>query len=286
MHGLVKKAILLLMASVLFMITNGCVAPATKTLTAFVGSASKPPMEEAAAVFKKEAGIEVFFNFGGSGTMLSQIELSRSGDLYIPGSQDYMAKAERGNVVDPASVRKIAYLIPVIAVQKGNPKNIRSLADLARPGVRVGIGNPLAVCLGLYAVEIFDYNHLLAEISRNIVVNAESCSKVASLISLKSVDAVIGWDVFQQWDPDNIEVVYLALEQLPRIAYVPGAVTEYAGDATGAGRFLDFLTSPAGQSIFQKEGYITSESDARKLAPGAEIGGEYQLPADYQLPEG
>jgi molybdate transport system substrate-binding protein len=277
-----KKAILLLVAGVLFGTVSGCKAPAVPALTAFVGSASKPPMEEAAAAFKKETGIDVFLNFGGSGTMLSQIELSRSGDLYIPGSQDYMAKAERQNVVDPASVQKVAYLIPVIAVPKGNPKNIHTLTDLARPGVRVGIGSPAAVCLGLYAIEIFDFNHLLAEISPNIVVNAESCSKVASLISLKSVDAVIGWDVFQHWDPDNIEVVYLSPEQLPRIAYVPGAVTKYVKNADRARRFLDFLTSPTGQSIFQKWGYITSESDARKLAPGAEIGGEYQLPADYK----
>jgi molybdate transport system substrate-binding protein len=282
MPGTMKKAILLLMAGVMF-VTVSCAAPVGLALTAFVGSASKPPMEEAAAAFKKETGVDVFLNFGGSGTMLSQIELSRSGDLYIPGSQDYMAKAERQNVVDPASVQKIAYLIPVIAVPKGNPKNIQSLADLARPGIRVGIGNPSAVCLGLYAVEIFDFNHLLAEISPNIVVNAESCEKVAALISLKSVNAVIGWDVFQHWDPDNIEVVYLSPEQLPRIAYIPGAVTKYAGDTASARRFLDFLTSPTGQSIFQKWGYITSESDAGKLAPDAEIGGEYQLPADYRL---
>jgi molybdate transport system substrate-binding protein len=280
-----KKAVPFLVAGILFITMIGCAKSVVKTVTAFVGSASKPPLEEAAAAFKEETGIEVFLNFGGSGTVLSQIELSKSGDLYIPGSQDYMAKAERQDVVDPASVQKIAYLVPVIAVQKGNPKDIRSLADLARPGVAVGIGNPSAVCLGLYAVEIFEYNHILAEISPNIVVNAESCSKVASLVSLKSVDAVIGWDVFQYWDPDNIDVVYLSPGQLPRIAYIPGAVTRYAEDAASAQRFLDFLTSPRGQSIFQKWGYITSESEARKLAPGAEIGGEYQLPADYLLPE-
>jgi molybdate transport system substrate-binding protein len=284
MHRSMKKAILLLMTGVMFMIISGCAAAETKTINAFVGSASKPPMEEAAQAFKEKTGIQVYLNFGGSGTMLSQMELSQSGDLYIPGSQDYMAKAERKGVIDPASVQKIAYLIPVIAVPRGNPGNIQSLADLAKTGVRVGIGNPSAVCLGLYAVEIFDYNHLLAEITGNIVVHAESCSKVASLVSLKSVDAVIGWDVFHDWDPDNIDVVYLSPEQLPRIAYIPGAVTGFARDGESARKFLDFLVSPAGQAIFQKWGYITDEGEARKLAPGAEIGGEYQLPADYQPP--
>lgn len=264
------------------MAVNGCAREGPKTITAFVGSASKPAAEEAARAFEQDTGIKVYLNFGGSGTMLSQIELSQSGDLYIPGSQDYMVKAERKNIVAPASVAKIAYLVPTIGVPHGNPKNVQSLADLARPGMEVGIGNPEAVCLGLYAVEILDYNHLLADVSQNIVVHAESCEKIATLISLKSVDTVIGWDVFHHWDPENIDVVYLAPEQLPRLAYVPGAVTEFSKDKESARRFLDFLVSPPGQEIFQKWGYITTESEARKFAPDAEIGGEYQLPATYK----
>jgi molybdate transport system substrate-binding protein len=260
---------------------GGCAGARPKTLTAFVGSASKPPVEEAARAFQEKTGIEVYLTFGGSGSLLSQIELSKSGDLYIPGSPDYMVKAERQGMVDPSSEQKIAYLVPVMAVPRGNPANIKSLADLARPGVRVGIGNPEAVCLGLYAVEIFDFNHMLDSVSQNIVVHAKSCEDTATLVSLKSVDAVIGWDVFQHWDPADIEVVYLAPEQLPRIAYVPGAVLKFSSNADNARKFLEFLVSPEGQAIFQKWGYITTEADAKKYAPDAVIGGEYQLPEGY-----
>lgn len=279
---MIKKSRLLLIGLLSLVSLSGCTKAEPNTITAFVGSASKPPMEEAAAAFEKETGIKVYLNFGGSGMMLSQIELSKSGDLYIPGSPDYMVNAERKDIIDPASIKEIAYLIPVIAVQHGNPKNIQSLADLAKTGIEVGIGNPQAVCVGLYAVEILDYNNLLAEVSKNIVVNTESCDKTATLISLKSVDAVIGWDVFHHWDPDKIDTVYIGAEQLPRIAYIPGALTKYAADRDSAQKFLDFLVSEEGQQIFKKWGYITTESDARKYAPNAEIGGEYQLPSSYQ----
>jgi molybdate transport system substrate-binding protein len=277
----VKKAILVFVGMMLLISINGCAGKESKSITAFVGSASKPPMEEAAAAFEKETGIKVYLTFGGSGTILSQIELSQSGDLYIPGSPDYMVKAENKDVIDSSSIKKIAYLIPVIAVQHGNPKHIQSLADLARPGIEVGIGNPESVCVGLYAIEILEYNHLLDEVSKNIIVNAKSCDDTATLISMKSVDAVIGWDVFHHWDPDNIDVVYLPPAQLPRIAYIPGAILKFAKDSASARKFLDYLVSPEGQTIFQKWGYITDESEARKLAPDAEIGGEYQLPENY-----
>ena len=86
----------------------------------FAGAASIPPLDEAAEAFKKQTGIQVYCTYGGSGTVLSQMELSKTGDLYIPGSPDYIPKAERKQVTDPGSTRIIAYLVPVIAVQKGN----------------------------------------------------------------------------------------------------------------------------------------------------------------------
>lgn len=267
---------------ILLPVFGGCAQGEQKTVTAFVGAASKPAMEEAIQAFKEKTGIQVYGNYGGSGAILSQIKMSKSGDLYIPGSPDYIVKAERDGLTDPKSTKIIAYLIPVIAVQHGNPRNIQSLADLAKPGIKVAIGNPEAVCLGLYAVEILDYNHLLADVSKNIVTYAESCEKTATLISLKSVDAVIGWHVFHDWDPDNIDVVYLPPEQLPRIAYIPGTLVTFAQDRDSAQKFLDFLLSRQGQEIFKKWGYFTTESEARKFAPNAEIGGEYKLPETYQ----
>jgi molybdate transport system substrate-binding protein len=276
-----KRLKLVIIGMLMLATMGGCSKGEPKELNAFVGSASKPAMEEAAGAFEKETGIKVYLNFSGSGTMLSQMKISKSGDLYIPGSPDYMLMAERDGVVDPASIKLITYLVPAILVQKGNPKNIRSLADLAKPGVEVGIGNPEAVCVGLYAYEILEYNKMLAKVWPNIVTNAESCDKTATLVALKSVDAVLGWRVFASWH-DTIDVVYLEPQQIPRLAYVPGAISTFTEDRESAEKFLDFLVSTQGQDIFKKWGYITTEEEARKFAPQAEIGGEYQLPPSYQ----
>jgi len=262
--------------------TGGCAKGGQKTITAFCGSASKPAIEEAAKVFEQGTGIKVYLNFSGSGTMLSQMKLSRSGDLYIPGSPDYMVMAEHDGVVEPESVKIISYLVPAILVQHGNPKNIQSLSDLAKPGIEVGIGNPEAVCVGLYAVEILEYSNLLEEVGRNIITHAESCSRTASLVALKAVDAILGWRVFSEWHPDTIDVVSLKPEQIPRLSYIAGAISTFTEDRESAQKFLDFLVSPQGQEIFSKHGYIATESEARRFAPNAEIGGEYKLPETYE----
>ena len=278
-----KKLLILVLAGLsLFLPLGGCTAGQQKAITAFVGSASKPAMEEAARAFEQETGIKVYLNFGGSGTMLSQMKLSRSGDLYIPGSPDYMVMAEREGVIELETVRIISYLIPAILVQHGNPKNIQSLSDLARPGIKVGIADPESVSIGAYAYEILEYNNLLPEVGRNIVTYAESYSKIVSLVALKTVDAVIGWRIFSMWQQDSIEAVYLKSEQIPRLSYIPGALSTFTDDRERAPKFLAFLVSSQGQEIFRKWGYIVTESEARKHAPEAEIGGEYKLPEAYE----
>jgi len=280
---LIKRLLILFLVGLLILIPlGGCANGGQKTITAFCGSASKPATEEAAKVFEERTGIKVYLNFSGSGTVLSQMKLSRSGDLYIPGSPDYMVKAEQDGVVEPESVEIISYLIPAILVPHGNPKNIQTLSDLAQPGIKVGIGNPEAVCVGLYAYEILEHNNLLEEVGRNIITHAESCSKTASLVALKAVDAILGWRVFSKWHPETIDVVYLKPEQIPRLAYISGAISTFTQDRDSAQRFLDFLVSPEGQEIFSNWGYMATESEARKFAPNAEIGGEYKLAKTYE----
>lgn len=276
-----KKKLLYLVIAIFSLNLIGSVAASEKRIAAFCGSASKPAMEETARAFEEKTGIKLDLQFSGSGTMLSQMKMSRRGDLYIPGTPDYMVKAEREGVVDPDTVKIITYLVIAIDVQHGNPKNIQTLSDLARPGIRVGIGNPKAVCVGLYAIEVLERNGLLAHVQRNIVTHAPSCSATASLLAMKKVDAIIGWRVFSKWNPDKIDAVFLKPDEVPRLAYIPVAISIYSKDRGIAQRFIDFLTSLEGEKIFAKWGYIATEEEARKFAPRAQIGGEYRIPKDY-----
>ncbi len=269
-----------LVASLLFFLTSSS-SLAARTLIAFVGSASMPATKEAAAAFEKETGIHVELHFGGSGSMLSQMTLSRRGDLYFPGSPDYMAKAIQMKAVDPKSVRKIAYLIPSINVPRSNPKSIQGLNDMGKKGVRVAIANPYSVCVGLYAVEILEKNGLKKTVKPNIRTYVESCSRTASLVALNNVDAVIGWRVFEQWNPKRILTAPLKPQEIPRIASIPIAISTSSHKREDSRRFIDFLESDEGRSIFRRWGYIVTEAEARRFAPKARIGGRYVVPPDW-----
>jgi molybdate transport system substrate-binding protein len=253
-------------------------------IEAFCGAASEPVLKEAAKLFEKEGGVEVTLHFSGSGTMLSQMKMSRRGDVFIPASSDYMEKAVQDGVVEKATERILAYLVPVIAVGKGNPKNLRTLGDLARPGVRVALGEPRTVVIGLYAVEILQGANLLEAVGKNVVTLSESAPRLAALIPMKTVDAVIGWDVFAAWNPDGVEIVHLEPGQIPRIAYLSAAVSTFSTRPGAAKAFVDFLAGDEVRAIFRKNGYIATEAEALKLAPRASIGGSFSLPENFTMP--
>lgn len=255
-------------------------------LMIFAGAASKPPTEEVAKIYKHKGGVGVQVTFGGSGFVLSQMKLARRGDIYFPGSSDFMEKAKRDGLVFPETERIVAYLIPAINVQKGNPWKIQSLKDLLRPGLRVAIADPESVCVGTYAVEVVEKNLTAGEqalFRKNLVTTVESCEKTANIISLKGVDAVLGWEVFRSWDPERIETIFLKPEEVPRIGYIPAAVSRFTGNRPMAEEFVNFLISPGSKDVFKRHGYLMSLEEARKYAlPGTPVGGEYSLPREWR----
>src|SRR4030043_143682 len=259
----------------------------SKRLLSFAGAASKPATEEVTTIFQEKFGIPVDVTFGGSGFVLSQMGLAKRGDLFFPGSSDFMELAKREGFVIPESEKIIVYLIPAINVQKGNPKKIYSLKDLMKEGIRLAIANPESVCVGTYAVEVIERNLNSQEkesLRRNLVNYTESCEKTANVISLRAVDAVIGWRVFQYWDPERIETVFLKPGEVSRIGYIPIAISKFAQDKMLAQNFIDFLLSPQGKIVFQKYHYLMDPQEARLFAKsGTPIGGEYLLPDRWRI---
>jgi molybdate transport system substrate-binding protein len=254
-------------------------------LFVFAGAASKPPTEEAAKVFEAKTGVKVYLTFGGSGFVLSQMTLAKKGDIYFPGSSDYMEIAKKKGAVFTETEKYIVYLVPAINVRKGNPKGIKSLKDLLQPGLKVAIANPEGVCVGLYAVEIIEKNMKAdekASFKKNLINYTESCEKTATAISLKAADAVIGWSVFQHWDPERIQTVPLKKEEIPRIGYIPIAISKFTANRALAQNFIDFLLSNEGRAIFKKYRYfMTPEEASAWIGEKKPVGGEYKVPAEW-----
>jgi len=90
------------------------------------GSSNSLPMREIADLYEQKTGIKAHLLCGSGGALLSQIELTKRGDIYLPGSPDYIIKAKNKQLIFPNSVQQVCYLIPAIITPKGNLKGIKN----------------------------------------------------------------------------------------------------------------------------------------------------------------
>lgn len=107
-------------------------------LLLYCAAGIKPPVLELAKRYESEYGVTVQPLYGGSGTLLSNIEASNQGDVFIAADQSYIDIADDKGLT--AETLPLGYQRPVIAVSEGNPKEIAELEDLLRADVRVAVG--------------------------------------------------------------------------------------------------------------------------------------------------
>ncbi len=254
-------------------------------VTLFCGAAFKKPMEEIVEAFQKKADVKVSATYAGVGTLFSQLLLTRQGDVFVAPSPDIFETAMEKGLIIPDSVRNMAFVVPCIDVQKGNPGNITGLKDLLKPGTKVAIGNPEIVYVGALAAEIAQKAFTESERSlfkKNIVTYAEDFNKLATFLVLKQVDAIIGFHFLEAWYPDKVEMVKLKVGEIERIGSAKAALVSYTKDREKAQQFIDFLFSPEAKAVLQKYHYFNSADEAFAWLGGRKpIGGSYPVSGEW-----
>lgn len=237
--------------------------PQGESLTVYCAAGLKQPVEAAAAAFQRECGTVVHLQFGGTGTLLSQLRVARQGDLFIAADDGSLADAQKSGVI--REVLPLARQHPVIAVRAGNPKNVRSLADLQREDVRVALANPEAASIGRATRAALGARW--DALAARAAVMKPTVTEIAADLSLGSVDAAILWDsTVPQFK--GIEAIE-APELTPRVENASAAVLASCRQPPAALRFARYLSAPekAG-AIFQRHGFTPAGGDSWEDRPG------------------
>ncbi len=245
-------------------------------LVVFCGFANLGPAEVIAAGFEEAAGIEVELIFGTGGRLLAQIKLARRGDIFWPGSEDFIELARRDGLLAEQDHLVAAYHLPALFVPPGNPGRVEKLADLARPGVRVVIPNPRATAAGRAAVELLEKNGLLEAVMENLAAFSAPPPQAARFAAAGQVDAALTWDIYRVQFGRLVETVPLDPEVFPRLVAVPAAVLAGSRQPEAAAGFLEYLDSGAARAVLAEAGFLPPEAAGR--FPRAELGGLYPLP--------
>ncbi len=155
------------------------------------------------------------------------------------------------------SHRPVSYWVPTILVQKDNPKGIKTLEDLLKPGLKVGLGDPNVCAIGKTTRKILAKNGISPEsMAQNLTFQSLTVNELGMQIQAKALDAVIVWDAMARYFSQYGDQIPIPPEKNV-ISAVEIGVLKFTEDKELAERFVAFLTSQRGRDIFAKHNYRT-----------------------------
>jgi molybdate transport system substrate-binding protein len=224
--------------------------PGPQHLLVYCGAGLKDPMEEIAQVYEEKSGTKIEYTYGNSAQLLSQIELLQTGDAYMPGARPYIQTAiDKGYVNSSADV---VYHVLAIAVPNGNPANISSVEDLARPGVRVAIGEPSGPAIGKATQKLLQADGLWDSVRPNIVVKTATVNELVVYLEMGQADAAIIWE--DLYNPDTMDLVDIPEDQ-GVVDIVPIGSLTFSINHVEAENFVHFVASDESKAIFTRHGF-------------------------------
>lgn len=217
-------------------------------LMVFSGAGLSDPFQEIVDTFKKDTGCDVQVVYGPTGTLISQIQTSEEGDLLIAGAKDELDSMAEGEVT---AVLELVKHIPVVAVQKGNPKGIKAVEDLDNDGVKLLIPNAETTPIGKIAAKALKE----AGIYDNIDIAAITTTAPLAITALAQQEADAGI-VWKENAAANDKVEILDLPEMEKyIKVVPAASLKYSVNEKAREAFLEYLESDEAMAIWAKYGY-------------------------------
>ena len=225
-----------------------------ETIMVGAGAGLKPALDPVGQLFTAKTGIKVEYSYLCSAMVLTNMQLTRTGDVMVPGSQHYMDIAIEKEVIDPDSVAIAGYMIPVIGVQKGNPHNITCLEDLTRSGLKVGVGEPEALAVGRLTEKMLKELGLYEDVMKNVVLTGGSASKLVLPLAMGNLDAEINWMATCLAFADKVDIIKIDPKKL-KYSVAPIGMTRYSKKKEAARKYLDFVESKEGREIFEKYGF-------------------------------
>ena len=223
-----------------------------KELVVLCGSSFPNPMDELCSQFTEQTGIKFARTLAGSENHLPLIKTAQKGDIFVTHDPflDYVRDANY--LLDYVHV---GYVSPVLAVQPGNPKEISSIQDLTRPGLKVALSNPEYSTCGEMVFALLEKKGIKEAVMKNVKNRlTKGHSDLGTFLKTKTVDAVIMWNGVAHTFRDSVEVVPTPYEYEEEIrVHIMGL--NYSKNPDLLRKFMEF-TKGKGEAVFAKYGYV------------------------------
>jgi len=223
-----------------------------KELVILCGSSFAPPTEKMCSEFTAQTSITTVTTSGGSEDLLPLVKVGQQGDIFVT-HDPYFDYVRNANAL--ADHVQVGFVAPVLAVQKGNPKGIKSIEDLARPDLKVALTDPQYSTCGELVFALLDKKGIKDAVLKNVENRlTRGHSDLGNYLKIQAVDAAIMWNGVAHTFSDSLEVVKTPYEydEETRV-YIMGL--SYSKEPELLKQFMEFARN-RGPAIFAEHGYV------------------------------
>lgn len=243
------------------LILGSSVSANAATIRVFAASSLTESFREIATQFQKSTGHSVELNFGASNDLRLQIEHGARADLFAPASMEEMDKARKAALTGAPTV--FAQNLLVLIVPRKNRGNVKTLGDLARPGLKivtahpnVPIGKYTVVCLERMSKDPRFGADFAEKVKTNFVSLETNVKAIAAKVYFEEADAGI---VYRSDVTPGLARAVIAFD-IPRpfnvMASYPIAVVRTTTVNEPAAAFIQFLLTAQAQATLSKKNFV------------------------------
>ena len=228
-----------------------------KEMLIFCGITMIKPILEIAEIIEADEDIDIVITKGGSGNLMKSMLYSKTGDLYLPGSDKYYQMLDNDHPGVILEKVLVGYNKAAMMVQKGNPLGITGdLNELTQKEFAVVIGNPGSGSIGKETQSILEKKGIYDTVLKNSMKLTTDSKDLVKLLFNKEADIVINWYAVSRWDEnkDYMDAIEINPEFAKEKKLVLGLL-KYSQNKETARKFMALASSKKGQAIFKKHGF-------------------------------
>jgi molybdenum ABC transporter molybdate-binding protein len=218
-------------------------------LTLHIGGVLRAAVEDTLDEFSKREGVDITTVYNGCGILVGNMKAGDHPDAYFACDRSFMSQVSNlfQSPLDVSQTRM------VVCVPKGNPQNIKTVADLDRPGLKLGVCNREQSALGELVASTLENVGLYDDLADNIAVQVPTADAlVADMLTGHLDAAIVYWaNYFRVRD----KLDYIPLDEQSGAAVQPVAVGKNTEHKYLMGRLMEALTSAHSRDRFEESGF-------------------------------
>jgi molybdate transport system substrate-binding protein len=229
--------------------SSGSSSGLSGSITVFAASSLKEAFTTLGDQFMKaHSGTTVTFSFDASSTLAEDITQGQKSDVFASASPKNMdTVVQAGDADTPTNFVKNRM---EIATPPGNPAGIKTVADLAKSGVKVALCDPAVPC-GSTALEVFAN----AKVTVKATASEPDVKSTLGVVETKEVDAGMVYVTDVRAAGSSVEGVPIPDDINASTTY-PIAALKKSGNHDLAQAWVNYVLSPDGQKVLTADGFL------------------------------